>query len=319
MKILILGLGVIGTTYGFAFQKKGHQVEHLVRDSKKDTVPSRLSVRILDGRNDKKGLEYFDIYNVSLASDNAEYDFIIVSVSNGKLNAAISTLRDKHIRGTLLLFCNFWNTREEIERIVDGYQYIIGFPTAGGRMEGLELHCALFDHISLEHKEKTNIKNYDEIEALFLSADIKTEKPHDMVEWIWIHMAVNAGVVITAAKDGNIDNPTQLAIDLMNDSKALSNAVLLIRETIGIVAARGVELKYYRDEILPYRFPARLAGIAMKRLFKHNELTRRIMTLHNGVDDILYGCDCLYKTGKRLNISAPLYYPKHELVQSNPV
>jgi len=317
MKILILGLGVIGTTYGFVFQKKGYQVEHLVRDSKKDAIPSELSVHILDGRKNKKGLECSDFYNVFLASANEEYDFIIVSVSCGKLDEAISTLREKNIRGTLLLFCNFWNTREEIERMVEGYQYIIGFPTAGGRMAERELHCVLFDHITLEHKDKTNIKNYNEIEAVFLSADIKTEKPHDMVEWIWIHMAVNAGVVMAATKNGNIDNPAQLAIALMDSSKALSNAVMLIRETTCIVAARSVELKYYHNEISPYKFPAKLAGIAMKRLFKNNELTRRIMTLHNGVDDILFGCASLYETGKQLNISVPLYYSKYELVQSN--
>lgn len=35
MKILVIGLGVIGSTYGYLFQKAGHRVEHLIRDSKK--------------------------------------------------------------------------------------------------------------------------------------------------------------------------------------------------------------------------------------------------------------------------------------------
>ena len=30
MSILVVGLGVIGTTYGYLFQKAGHHVEHLV-------------------------------------------------------------------------------------------------------------------------------------------------------------------------------------------------------------------------------------------------------------------------------------------------
>ena len=35
MRICIVGLGVIGTTYGYVFQKAGHQVEHLLREGKK--------------------------------------------------------------------------------------------------------------------------------------------------------------------------------------------------------------------------------------------------------------------------------------------
>ena len=41
MKICILGLGVIGTTYGYVFQKAGHQIEHLVRENKKTKCSSK--------------------------------------------------------------------------------------------------------------------------------------------------------------------------------------------------------------------------------------------------------------------------------------
>gem|GEM_PF-3814209 len=35
MKILILGLGVIGTTYAYLFQKAGAETEHFIRESKR--------------------------------------------------------------------------------------------------------------------------------------------------------------------------------------------------------------------------------------------------------------------------------------------
>ena len=47
MKICILGLGVIGTTYGYVFKKAGHQVEHLFREMNNPNVPSSLDVKIL--------------------------------------------------------------------------------------------------------------------------------------------------------------------------------------------------------------------------------------------------------------------------------
>ena len=54
MKIAILGLGVIGTTYAYAFQKAGHQVEHILREAKRKEAPDSLTVDLLDGRYNSK-------------------------------------------------------------------------------------------------------------------------------------------------------------------------------------------------------------------------------------------------------------------------
>ena len=67
MKILILGLGVIGTTYGYVFQKQGHTVEHLIRESKRTTAPKKLKIDLLDGRYSSKGKKITDEYPISIA------------------------------------------------------------------------------------------------------------------------------------------------------------------------------------------------------------------------------------------------------------
>ena len=48
-------------------------------------------------------------------------------------------------------------------------------------------------------------------------------------------------------------------------------------------------------------------GIAMKKLFSSNELTSRIMTLHSDVNDILYGCKCVYDEGKKQGLELPIF------------
>lgn len=316
MRVAILGLGVIGTTYAYAFQKAGHETFHIIRDGKKD-IPSEISVRLLDGRYNGRGEEKHDEYKVAVSENSENYDFIIVSVASGKLEAAINTIKERNIRGTIVLFCNFWNERKEIEKIVDGFEYITAFPTAGGHMNaGGLLDCVLFDHIMLESQEKGNIANYSELLSLLNSADIKQEIPYDMFEWIWIHMAINAGVTSTAGRNGDIDNPDQLARELMADAKALSMAVKTIRETIKTVKARGVDLKLYKNELLPYKIPAGIAGIAMKKLFSSNELTSRIMTLHSDINDILYGCKCVYDEGRKQGLELPLFYKNMEKIMA---
>lgn len=307
MKIAVLGLGVIGTTYAYAFQKAGCETYHIVRPGKE--VRAEIPVHLLDGRYNQKGEEKDGTYNVRLASENETFDFILISVASGKLEAAMETLRERDLKGTVILFCNFWNGRKEVEKIVGDYEYITAFPTAGGHMQkDGKLNCVLFDHIMLEGRDKAKIHNYDDLIALLDSADIKQEIPHDMFEWIWVHMAINAGVTSTAAREGKIDDPNRLARELMADSKALSMAVKCIRETLKTVSARGVDLKKYNNEIFAYKIPAGIAGIAMKRLFAGNELTSRIMTLHNDVSDIMYGCRCVYDEGKKHGLSLPLFY-----------
>lgn len=172
---MCFGLGVIGTTYGYVFQKAGHRVEHLVRENKKQSTPSILDVTILDGRYDENGEEKTDKYTVNLAKPNTNYDFIFLSVRSGKIKDAIATLSKNNITGSLVLFCNFWNSRREIEKILADFKFIIGFPTAGGSMAERKLNCVLFDHIMLEGKKKAKIPNYADFMNLLSSADVKTE------------------------------------------------------------------------------------------------------------------------------------------------
>lgn len=314
MKICILGLGVIGTTYGYIFQRSGYETVHWLRENKRSAVPNQISIHLFDGRTAKKGIETDGLYHISLAQPDTAYNFIIVSVACGKLKEAIETIKENGLTGSILLFCNFWNNRSDIETLLDKHPYIIGFPTAGGLMEHGKLNCVVFDHIMLESKGKANISNYGDLSDILNTSGIHAEIPYDMVEWIWLHMAINGGVTSTAALNGSLEHPRRLALDLMNDPRALAEAVRTIRETLKIVSARGVDLKKYRNELLPYQLPAALAGVAMKRMFSRNELTRRIMILHNDVSDILYGCTCLYQTAKEMGLNLPGYYQKMEYI-----
>lgn len=312
MKIMILGLGAIGTTYGYTFQKAGHQVEHFVRKSKMDSVSEIIDINMFDGRYNNKGENKKDMYKVTFALPSNSYDFILISVSVGKLENAIKTLNENNINGTIILFNGIWEGKDAIDKIMGNRKYILGYPVAGGSIKDNFLDCVLFDHIMLERESKADINNYSSLINLFGSADIKLEMPFDMLEWIWIHMAINAGVITTASKYGNMSDTTESARNVMNSISALSETVLTIREAIRIVQARGVSTNNYNNELMAYKIPSKLAGIIMKRMFKTNELTRRIMELHNNIKDLIYVCKSVYDTGKELGVKTPLLSQKYE-------
>lgn len=63
-------------------------------------------------------------------TENEEFDFILISVASGKLKDAMATILERNLKGTVILFCNFWNERTDVEQIVGDYEYITAFPTA---------------------------------------------------------------------------------------------------------------------------------------------------------------------------------------------
>lgn len=312
MDILVLGVGVIGTVYGYALQKAGHHVEHWVRESKRGEFDSAFTIKLLDGREHAKGVDKTDAYSIKLASSGSCYDFIIISVSMGKLESAIQTLSANNIKGTLVLLCGIWENKETVDQIAGEYTYILGYPVAGGQMSTGLLDGVLFDHIMLESRENAAIPNYSAIMEAFGSANIKIECPHKMLEWIWIHMAINAAVISTAAQYSGYQDSEKAADALMGSAQALSRAVDAIRETVRIVETRGVDLKKYKRELLPYKIPARIAGLVMKRMFATNKLTRKIMQIHNNVDDLMYVCKSVYDCGQQLQVQAPVFYPYYQ-------
>ena len=125
-------MGVIGTTYAYALQKAGHQTEHWVREEKRGACPESLSVRLLDGRNSRKGKKIQDSYQVRLAQPGECYDLILVSVSSNKLPGVIDTLDKNQLEGPVLLFNGINGSRAELDTLMGGREYLLGYPARVG-------------------------------------------------------------------------------------------------------------------------------------------------------------------------------------------
>ena len=315
MDILIIGLGVIGTTYGSVFKEAGHNVEHYIREGSNKKDITNIEITLLDGRKSSKGIQVKSEYTVNPHSKK-EYDMIFISISQGKIANVMEILRKEAFKGTILLCCNLWYDKQYLDGIMQGYNYILGFPVAGGcirtkreeMVAKAELDCCLFDHFMIESENKTTISNYKAVCNLFKSCNIKLEKPYNMLEWIWIHMAVNAAVISVIGKNGDINDSITSVHKLMNSLKLLATTIKTIRETTKIAASRGINMKYYRNELWVYKLPAQLSAIFMKRMFATNNLTRRIMELHGNIDDLQYICNSVYNEGKTNNVPAPVFY-----------
>ena len=117
MKILILGLGPIGSVYGYVFKKAGHDVTYFIREEKRSKVEETLKVKLFDIRYNKKGKSKEDEYNIELMQDR-EFDFIFISVSPRKVKDAVDTINKNSIKGTIVFFnCLYMEREDNIKNI----------------------------------------------------------------------------------------------------------------------------------------------------------------------------------------------------------
>ena len=55
----------------------------------------------------------------------------------------------------------------------------------------------------------------------------KDRRPRDMLEWIWIHIAINAGVTSTAGRTGEIDKPKSRAMGAITGTMLIIEFILI--------------------------------------------------------------------------------------------
>ncbi len=91
MKTLVIGTGIIGTTWGWALSNAGINVTHLVRPGNKDRYKNGITLDLLDGRKGHKreNIVKYDLKCVESISASDPYELIIVSVNFNKIDAVL--------------------------------------------------------------------------------------------------------------------------------------------------------------------------------------------------------------------------------------
>lgn len=310
MKILVFGCGAIGTIYGYLLAEAGNEVIHFVRESRAGQLAEGIAISLLDGRDGKNIKEIRDSYKlrtITAFEKQEAYDLILVSVKHGSLDGALEILKNNPVTGDILFFNGLWEDYSHLDGFLDRSRYLWGYPVAGGNIDYnlRKLEGAVLDHIILGEIDGSITDRYNKIEKIFSGAGIKAEAPRNVLHWIWVHMAINAGIISTAMKYGS-------AAAFMDSAKALREGINTVRETLRIAEARGVSLEDYRDEVRLFHMPPVIAGTLFKFFFRTNVLSRRIMELHNNPEDLYELCSDVYNTGMQLKISTPLFEEKKE-------
>jgi 2-dehydropantoate 2-reductase len=316
MKTLIVGVGVVGTAYGWALSEAGVDITHVVRPGQVERRSQPLTLDVLDERAGYPHTQHvrYAPHVVDHVSPQDGFDLIVVATKAFQAAEAVREYREQVPDANFLLFTANWNGPAAIDALLPRSRYLWGYSTASGGREGQNLLLNMADTVRLGELDGAPTPRLRSITELFGRAGIRGDIKPNIIEWLWVHHAINAGMIATAMYAGGI---RQTADDL----RLLRRGVVATREALSVVRARGVRIAAYPEARPILRFPSFFIARAMRRRLTRTEAGRRVMAAGHFYNDPTemkqFYFDVLH-TGTQLGVAMPQLLAMRERIESYP-
>jgi 2-dehydropantoate 2-reductase len=271
MKVLVIGAGVVGSIFGWAFTTGGQEVTHFVRQGRAGRFNNGLSVDVFDRRSHKQYTqEIYPLKATETLSPEDRFDLVIVPTKHYTLEQTLQEIVPLTKGSDYLLLTQNWQGTEEIDQWIEPAHYCFGDAKAGGSFIDDELVCAIkaIDIGSSNGQTNTCLQKCI---SLFQSADIPAYFQEDMLHYLWVQYAYTGGPWPMLVRAGSFKK-------LYSDPHVLKPIMAAIQESLLVVQARGVDLKQF-PSVQMYLHPSALtgllAGVAMSWMFAHDEYRKR--------------------------------------------
>jgi len=270
MKVLIVGRGVVGTIYGWALSKAGFDVTHVVR---KAGLPPAVTLDLLDLRtgHPKHARVTYAPKTVGQIGPSDGFDIVIVATKHYQAAQAIQQYLPDAPHTTFLLFTANWDGTGEIDRLLPRSSILWGYAEATGGFDDQGILIATVNPaVRLGMLEGSDPAKLKAAMDLFQGAGFTLDMKSSIIEWLWVHHAINAGMIGIALWAGGIAEATR-------SLATLRSGVWAAREALSVVAARGVNLDSYPDARRVLTTPIWLAGLAFAYLIRFTEKGQRLL------------------------------------------
>jgi len=314
MKILIIGRGVVGTIYGWALSKAGIDVTHVVR---KEGLPATDTLDLLDLRTGylKRSRVTYAPKTVGQIGASDGFDLVIVATKHYQAAQAIQQYLPHAPRATFLLFTANWDGTDEFDHLLPRSSTLWGYAEATG---GVDAHGTLIATVNpavrIGMLEGSDPDKFKAVTELFQGAGFTLDIKPNIIEWLWVHHAINAGGIGICLWAGGI-------AEAARSLKTLKSGVWATREALGVVAARGVNLEHYPEATRVLNTPDWLAALAIPYLIRLTEKGRRLLRgshFDNSPEEMKrYYFDVL-KTGESCGVAMPHLSALRERIESYP-
>ena len=240
---------------------------------------------------------------------------MIVATKRYQAAEAIRQYLPRAPGATFLFFTANWDGTEEIDRLLPRSAILWGYAAASGGPDARGILIATVNPtVRFGMLEGSDPEKFKAVTELFQRAGFSLDIKSNVIEWLWVHHAINAGTIGTALWAGGIAEATR-------SFSALRLGPLATREALGVVAARGVDLQDYPEARRLLNTPAWLAGFRFTYLIRCTEKGRRLLTgshfAHSPEEMKCYYFDVL-TTGKNLGVAMPNLSALREKIECYP-
>jgi ketopantoate reductase len=242
-KMLIVGLGNIGTTFGWALSEAGVDVTHVVRKGRASRFGEGIKLDVLDLREDDPSpqLHLYLPKVVEEVSPDDGYDLVMVPTKHYQLAEALRDYRDRVSHDTcFLIFCANWEGPQVVDELLPRTRYTWGYSATNGGPSGDVLCMNLRKDYRIGKIEGSPDSCMESVIELFGHAGFEPDLKVDMLGWLLAHHALNAGLIGAALYAGGQQ-------ELTADPEALRLMAGAIRDALAVVKARGVDVSVFPD------------------------------------------------------------------------
>jgi len=315
MNTLIVGRGVVGTIYGWALSQAGVEITHVVRKGRRAQFDREVEMDVLDlreGHTESQRTVYLPKV-VEEVSPHDGYELVIVATKQYQAAEAVGEFKDRAPSATFLMFTANWEGPQAIDALLPRSRYLWGYAAAsGGYLDNL-LIANMRDDVRLGELDGSHTPRLEAIIKLFGKADIRADLKPDIIEWLWIHHAINAGTVGTALYAGGLEE--------LGNPGMLNHMVYAVRDALRVTEKRGVELARWPDTTPFLETPVDVLVSQYKYMFTEDPVGKRVLKAGHFQDNPhemrQFYLDVLH-TGEQLDVPMPYLSAMKSKIESLP-
>jgi ketopantoate reductase len=314
MKTLVVGVGVVGCAYGWVLSEAGVEITHVVRPGEVEKRSAPVMLDVLDEREGyprTRRVGYVPRV-VDAVSPGGGFELVIVATKHYQAADAVREYRECLPDATFLLFTANWDGLAAIDAVLPRSRYLWGYSVASGGRRGDQLLINMAASVRLGELDGVQTPRLQAIVELFARAGIRGEVQANIIEWLWVHHAINAGTIGTALYAGGIREATE-------DLGLMRRGMLATREALAVVRARGVNLARYRDARSILRVPSLVGALCYRRRLTKTEMGRRVMSaghFYNDPTEMKRFYLDVVQTGTQLGVAMPHLLEMRERIVS---
>lgn len=301
MKILILGTGAIGATYGWAFSEAGHDVTHLVKPGRQERFKSGIHLDIFDERkgHKKNTITTYTLKCVEAIDPSEHYELIILPLHFYQIETALQALVPVSGDALFLVFGSNWHGTELIDTYLPRERYLLGFPYGGGTTQNGKHVVYLGTKVYLGEVDGNPSEKLEQMKSLFARADLRTDVPDNILHLIWTCHSTAVGLAAGIAQSREVKS-------FLRDKSSMEQGYRVVRELFELCRLRGCEPNKYPDQAFLFNVPVWLFILIFRLFSAYNAGIPRVLgRLAKPAGDTAELYKAMMKTAQDLRFNMP--------------